>query len=169
MAHVLDSSLLEGDGFEYALGFLCSIFKIEKLHKEQLNCMKAFFRGKDVYLSARTGYGKSLVYQSLPILYDFLKDQVFGTSIAIVVCPLISLMLDQVAYLKSLGISATAIYSDQDSKVLDDIEEGIYSHVYVSPESLLSVDRWRAMLSSPTFRENCIAVCIDEAHCISHW
>jgi superfamily II DNA helicase RecQ len=78
-------------------------------------------------------------------------------------------MLDQVAYLRSLGINAAAIYSGQDPEILDDIEEGIYSHVYVSPESMLSVERWRTMLSSPTFQQHCIAICVDEAHCISHW
>ena len=40
-------------------------------------------------------------------------------------------MLDQVAYLHSLGINAIAVHADQDPKVLVDVEEGIYSHVYI--------------------------------------
>ena len=121
MARALDNSLLEGEHFEDGLRILCRLFNVENLHREQLECVKAFFQGKDVYLSARTGYGKSLVYQSLPLLHDLLIDQVFGTSIEIVICLLVSLMLDQVAYLRSLGINAAAIYSGQDPEILDDI------------------------------------------------
>ena len=164
MACALDNSLLEGQDFQNSLGVLCYFFQIEQIHEEQLQCIKAFFSGKDVYLSAMTGYGKSFVYQSLPLLHDLLIEQAVGTSIAIVICPLVSLMMDQVSYIQSLGLNAAAIYSGQDPKILDDIEAGIYSYVYVSPESLLSVERWRTMLSSPTFKDHCIAVCIDEAH-----
>jgi superfamily II DNA helicase RecQ len=78
-------------------------------------------------------------------------------------------MLDQVAHLQSLGINAVAVYADQDPKVLEEVEEGIYSHVYISPESMLSHQRWRKMLESPTFQEHCVVVAVDEAHCISHW
>lgn len=78
-------------------------------------------------------------------------------------------MLDQVAHLQSLGINAVAVYADQDPKVLEDVENGIYSHVYASPESMLTVQRWRKMLQSPTFQEHCVVVAVDEAHCINQW
>ena len=169
MTCTLDISFLEGQDFQNSLRVLCCFFQIEQIHEEQLQCIKAFYSGKDVYLSTMTGYGKSFVYQSLPLLHDLLIEQAVGTSIAIVICPLVSLMIDQVSYIQSLGLSAAAIYSGQDPKILADIEEGIYSYVYVSPESLLSVERWRIMLSYPTFKGHCITVCIDEAHCISHW
>ena len=92
-----------------------------------------------------------MIFQAVPLLADLLIDQAIGTSIAIVICPLVSLMLDQVAYLKSIGFSAAAVFEGQDDQVLKDIEEGIYSHIYVSPESMLSVQRWRRMLQSPPF------------------
>jgi superfamily II DNA helicase RecQ len=80
-------------------------------------------------------------------------------------------MLDQVAYLKSIGFSAAAVFEGQDDQVLKDInnEDGIYSHIYVSPESMLSVQRWRRMLQSPHFKNHCVVVAVDEAHCISQW
>ena len=99
-----------------------------------------------MYFSAGTGYGKSLVYQAIPLFHDLLIEQVIGTSIGIIIRPLTSLMLDQVAHLQSLGINAVAVQADQDPKVLEDVEEGIYSHVYISPESMLSHQRWRKML-----------------------
>ena len=78
-------------------------------------------------------------------------------------------MLDQVAHLHSLGINAVAVHADQDPKVLVDVEEGIYSHVYISAESMLSHQRWQKMLQSPNFQEHSVVVAVDEAHCISQW
>ena len=165
----IDIATLEGEEFKSATDVVRYFFQVESLHKEQVQCIKAFFRGKDVYFSAGTGYGKSLVYQAIPLFHDLLIEQVIGTSIGIIICPLTSLMLDQVAHLQSLGINAVAVHADQDPKVLEEVEEGIYSHVYISPESMLSHQRWRKMLQSPTFQEHCVLVAVDEAHCISQW
>ena len=78
-------------------------------------------------------------------------------------------MLDQVAYLKSIGLNAAAVYEGQDEQVLKDIEDGIYSHVYFSPESVLSLQRWRNMLQSPRYKNHCVPVAVDEAHCVNQW
>ena len=165
----IDVAILEGQEFKSATDIICQFFQVKTLHNERLQCIKAFFRGKDVYFSAGTGYGKSLVYQPMPLFHDLLIDQAIGTSIGIIICPLTSLMLDQVAHLHSLGINAVAVHADQDPKVLVVVEEGIYSHVYISPESMLSHQRWRKMLQSPNFQEHCVVVAVDEAHSISQW
>ena len=47
-------------------------------------------------------------------------------------------MLDQV---NELGISAAAVFQGQDEAVLNDIEDGIYSLVFTSPESILASKR----------------------------
>ncbi len=112
---------------------------MESLHREQITALKEFFLGKNIFFSAGTGYGKSLVFQAVPLMADLLKEKVVGTSIAIIICPLVSLMLDKVAYLKSIGLNATAVYNGQEEAVLRDIEEGFYSHIYATPESMLSV------------------------------
>ena len=79
-------------------------------------------------------------------------------------------MLDQIEKLKKTAISGAAIYANQSKDVLLDIEHREYSLVYTSPESMLaSSDRWRTILSSEHYRENCEVVIIDEAHCIVHW
>ena len=78
-------------------------------------------------------------------------------------------MLDQIEKLKKTAISGAAIYANQSKDVLMDIERGEYSLVYTLPESTLASDRWRTILSSKHYRENCEVVIIDEAHCIVHW
>ena len=165
----IESDKLEGEAFKSSEETFCRFFHVENLHEEQLHALRAFFEGKDVYFSAGTGYGKSLVFQAIPLLHDRLVKQVICTSIGIIICPLISLMLDEVAYLQYLGINVASIYADQDPKILEDVENGTYSHVYASPESMLSVQRWRSMIQPPTFQEHCLLVSVNEAHCISQW
>ena len=99
------------------------------------------------------------MFQAIPLISD-LEDQVVGISIGITICPFVSLMLDQVAYLKSIRLNAAAVYNGQDEEILRDVEEGLYSHIYATPESMLSVKRWQKMLQSPHFVENCIVVAV---------
>jgi ATP-dependent DNA helicase RecQ len=142
---------------------------VENLFEDQVNAIKAFFKGNNVFFCASTGYGKSIVFQSIPLFTDILLDQVIGTSTVVVVCPLTSLMLDQVSKMSELGISAAAVFQGQDEAVLNDIEDGIYSLVFTSPESMLASKRWEKILKSESFVENCVGIAVDEAHCISLW
>lgn len=88
--------------------------------------------------------------------------------LTIVVSPLIALMKDQVSRLKSLGISAEAIYSGMSTtaidRTLDNARFGRTRLLYLSPERL----------KTPMFLERAGAmpvklIAIDEAHCISQW
>ena len=122
-----------------------------------------------MFFCASTAYGKSIVFQSIPLFADLLLDQVIGTSTVVVVCPLTALMLDQVNKMNELGINAAAVFQGQDEAFLDDIENGIYSLVFTSPESMLDTKRWDKMLKSQSFVENYVGIAVDEAHCISQW
>ena len=85
----------------------------------------------------------------------WLFDVIFGgRHLVIVVSPLINLMRDQVRKLRDLGVSAvslSAIESDEEAKA---VEEGKYSVVYGTPESLLKTERWRRMLSNKVYSKN---------------
>ena len=139
------------------------------LHEDQKEALRQFFSGKELYFSAPTGYGKSLIFQSVPLINDHLNDQAIGTSLAIVISPIKSLMLDQVEQLKKTGVSAAAVYEGQSEEILKGIENGEFSVVYSSPESMLSAEKWRHILTSPDFRKRCQLVAIDEAHVVVHW
>ena len=43
------------------------------LKDKQFDAIKAFLSGKDVFVSLPTGYGKSLIYALLPIVFDLYK------------------------------------------------------------------------------------------------
>ena len=50
-------------------------------------------------------------------------------------------MMDQVNSLKSTRCSAEAVYQGQDKTLLQEAEDGEYSLIYASPESMLGSKR----------------------------
>ena len=51
--------------------------------------------GNDVFLSLPTGLGKSLIYGLIPPIIDHLRGHTGTISVALIVSPLASLMIDQ--------------------------------------------------------------------------
>ena len=90
---------------------------------------------KDVFFNLPTGFGKSLLYQALPLVFDLEPGH-----IVVVVSPLISLMEDQVCHLKELGLKAASISSPEDGERTR-VESGEYSLVHGPPEAWLKNER----------------------------
>ena len=68
------------------------------------------FKGQDCLIVLPTGYGKSLIYQMLPSLFDKISARNLSSkdkSIVIVVSPLNALIDDQINKLKSAGVNCT--------------------------------------------------------------
>jgi ATP-dependent DNA helicase RecQ len=113
-----------------------------------------------VLVVAPTGGGKSMCYQQP-------ASQLEG--VALVITPLVSLMVDQVASLTDRNIPATYLASnlDMDEQRRRELMaiRGEVKLLYVAPERL----------ASERFVEGVIAklplslIAVDEAHCISHW
>lgn len=125
----------------------------------QEDIIQSVLKGQDTLALMPTGGGKSICFQ-VPAL---MKE-----GVCLVVTPLIALMKDQVANLRSRNIPAAAIYAGmyyQDvEKLLEEARRGNYKFLYVSPERL----------QSKRFLEYCDGMpvsllAIDEAHCISQW
>ena len=99
----------------------------------------------------------------LPYLFDLLKSRVSSVgelaaeerSIVVVVSPLISLMKDQVAKFSERGLACTFVGGEQeDMSTTSNVLCGRYQLVYMSPESLLCVLKWREMFRSPVYEKN---------------
>lgn len=155
--------------FPRAIERVCETFKISSLYPEQETSLKALLEGKNVYASLSTGYGKSLIFFAAPVLFDEILERPCGSSKILVISPLKTLMEDQVAYLKSLGLSAIALHDEQSEERLKEVEKGAFTYLFASPEKMLSVERWRKLLFSKHYREFLVAITVDEAHCISQW
>ncbi|KAK3735908.1 hypothetical protein QZH41_010200 [Actinostola sp. cb2023] len=144
-------------------------FEIENIFQEQEDAMKAFFEKGNVFVNLPTGYGKSLVFQCLPIVADVLYERPGGTSVLVVISPLQSLMEDQVMCLGNLGIPAVAISNETDAEIIQQVVNGTFGLVFGSPECFLSTAIWKGVLNTPSFKEALVGVAIDEAHCITQW
>lgn len=44
---------------------------------KQYNAIKSFCSGNDLFISLPTGYGKSLIYAALPLVFDKMKSKSF--------------------------------------------------------------------------------------------
>ena len=88
--------------------FLCDFFGHDCLNTHQVDCINNILSGKDIFLSTRTGSGKSLIYQALPVI----GRQRGENWLVLVVCPLISIMKEQTQYLSACGINAVILSSE---------------------------------------------------------
>lgn len=125
----------------------------------QEEIIHAVLAGKDTLALLPTGGGKSVCYQVPALMMK---------GICLVISPLVALMQDQVDRLNHQLIPATTIYAgmkwSQVRQVLDEVLEGHYKFLYISPERL----------QSQVFQDYLPAldidlIAIDEAHCISQW
>jgi len=138
------------------------------LKMQQEESLFHFAKGKDVFVSLPTGFGKSLCYILLPPVFDFLRG-VDKESIILVVSPLISLMEDQVSSIQSMGLSAAYISESTSRTMKQQIHNGKYQVVLISPEALFCATERKQMLSTNYYRLNLVAMVVDEAHCVKKW
>ncbi|HSP81778.1 MAG TPA: RecQ family ATP-dependent DNA helicase, partial [Myxococcaceae bacterium] len=140
-------------------GLLEEVYGFKDFRPYQEAVCRAATEGEDLLLVMPTGAGKSLCYQ-LPGLARA------GTTL--VISPLIALMEDQVARLKSLGLAAERIHSGRDRttsrQVCADYLEGRLDFLFIAPERL-GVPGFVELLA----RRTPTLVAVDEAHCISQW
>jgi ATP-dependent DNA helicase RecQ len=118
----------------------------------------------DVFLTAPTGAGKSVLFQ-IPAIYLARKYSL----VTIVVSPLKALMLDQVQALRDRGVEEVAFINSDISLIeRDDIvkklKAGNISILYLSPELLLSYD-----ISMFIGDRRIGLFVIDEAHLVTTW
>ena len=73
--------------FKEAVRLACSLLQVDSLYDGQEEAFKQFFRGKNIF-STHTDYGKSLIFQAIPIISEILNDEVVGSSIVLVICRL---------------------------------------------------------------------------------
>ncbi|KAJ7308645.1 hypothetical protein OS493_040389 [Desmophyllum pertusum] len=155
----------------------------------QVKCFEYVLKGLDVIAVLPTGFGKSLLFQLLP---DFLPVK-GDKNIVLVVCPLNSIIEDQLNVLHDRGVSADVLQlvSDQqrvcESLFLSDKTEsesntdeiklkspnekllnGDVQIVFAHPEAMLSKEG-RELMNSKVFKRNVVACVVDEAHCVEIW
>jgi ATP-dependent DNA helicase RecQ len=144
---------------ESAQAVLHDVFGLRAFRPGQAEIVAAAESGRDLLLVAPTGSGKSIGYW---------VPGIAGGGLTLVVSPLIALMNDQVARLRSLGVPTAALHSQVDRQAQDAAlgaaAAGSLRFLYVTPERF-AVPSFTAALRD--LRVTRLA--IDEAHCISSW
>ena len=83
-------------------------FKFSELNKHQKEAIiSAVLKKKDVFVSLPTGFGKSVIFQALSMIFDGFTGE--SGHIVIVVSPLLSLIKDQTERLRQVGISCVSL------------------------------------------------------------
>lgn len=128
-----------------------------RVAQEQI--VESILKGKDTLAIMPTGAGKSICFQIPALLME---------GITIVISPLISLMKDQVDYLREIGIEAAYINSSLDNLELQETlfyaRSGKYKLIYIAPERLESESFCNLLKEL-----NIPLIAVDEAHCVSQW
>lgn len=147
------------------LEILKTVFRYQNFRPGQVAAIEALVSGKDTIVIIPTGGGKTVTYV-LPCMMT--------PGIAIVVCPLVMLMVDQVSRLRSLGINTcyynTLLSESARENILHHLRESTcqYQFVFVSPEAVVT-DQFQNCLDKLRDDNRLSFFIIDEAHCIDTW
>ncbi|KAF4357186.1 hypothetical protein F8388_003333, partial [Cannabis sativa] len=142
------------------------VFGNHSFRPNQREIINATLSGCDVFVLMPTGGGKSLTYQLPAIICQ---------GLTLVVCPLVSLIQDQIMHLLQANIpaaylSANMEWTDQ-QEILRELTSDYckYKLLYVTPEKVAQSDALLRHLESLHSRELLARIVIDEAHCVSQW
>ncbi|MFM5730836.1 RecQ family ATP-dependent DNA helicase [Aeromonas caviae] len=134
-------------------------FGFDRLRPGQEAVISRLLAGKSAAAIFPTGAGKSLCYQ-LPALAL--------PHLTLVISPLLALMHDQLAFLRSKGITAATLDSSQTAeesrRVMQQASDGQLKILMISVERLKN-ERFRRFIAHIPLS----LLVVDEAHCISEW
>ncbi|KAK3721675.1 hypothetical protein QZH41_013828 [Actinostola sp. cb2023] len=148
---------LQKKGFEFCL------------KDEQISCLRQLFLGKDLLAVLPTGFGKSMIFQSLVLMAQrrSLKDGTGGLGFALIITPLNSIIKDQIEEVNSIGLTACSLAEQLEN--LDEVMSGKYMFVYASAESVVDKRFLTSLKKASCFRDNLVACVVDETHTVETW
>ncbi|XP_076578234.1 ATP-dependent DNA helicase Q1 isoform X2 [Chaetodon auriga] len=141
-------------------------FHLSKFRPLQLRVINLTLSGRDLFLVMPTGRGKSLCFQ-LPA--------VCSKGFTLVVTPLVSLMEDQIMYLKSINVPAAMLNASNSKEHTKTVMAGMtdpkapFKLVYVTPEKIAKSKLLMSRLEK-AYNTNLLSlIAVDEVHCCSQW
>ncbi|KAA1095744.1 ATP-dependent DNA helicase sgs1 [Puccinia graminis f. sp. tritici] len=131
----------------------------------QIKTVVNLARGRNVFLLAGTGYGKSRIPE---LYYKLIPKET--KAVVLVLNPLDALGDNQVLEKTKAGFTAINLTKKTfNPKEAEKIRCGAYNFVYLSPEIFLNSKLFTKIYYSPDFQNRLGLVVVDEAHLIYHW
>jgi len=144
--------------------FLKNIFEYDNFNNGQISIIQNVLENNTTIGLLPTGGGKSLTYQLACLLQP---------CISFVVCPIKSLMYDQIkdldqAYIQNIASINSDVIGVERTEILDNYSNGKYFFVFITPERFQTKD-FRERLVAINSQLNFSYAVIDEVHCLSEW
>ena len=140
------------------------IIQLKPEQKEAVNCL---LEGKDVFAVMPTGFGKSFIFQLFATAMELKKcseGRQSKTAVVLVICPLTSVINDQVKEGKSLGLNCAAL---QD---IADVSSGSTQIIFASAELALDHNFQKTLKDkSKKLHEAVELIVVDESHTVEIW
>ena len=150
------------------IGKACENFSLHSksplnLRLEQRQAVEALLQGRDVLAVLPTGYGKSLIFQ-VYVAASALKVKEHQT--VLVVCPLRSIIDDQIEEAKGMGMSASSLSDVTD----DELRSAKFELLFAPAEEVIN-NRFLEILKEDgtALHRNLTAVVVDESHTVETW
>ncbi|KAA1110508.1 ATP-dependent DNA helicase sgs1 [Puccinia graminis f. sp. tritici] len=131
----------------------------------QVEAVLNLVEGRNTFLLAGTGYGKSRIPE---LYYKMIPGKT--QAVVLVLNPLDSLGDNQVLEKQQAGFSAINLTKLTFNPVTAaEIQKGVYQFVYLSPEIFLNSKLFKSIYFSSEFQNRLALVVVDEAHMIYIW
>jgi superfamily II DNA helicase RecQ len=122
-------------------------------------------KGRNTFLLAGTGFGKSRIAE---LYYKMIPQN--KRAVVLVLNPLDSLGDNQVYEKIQAGFTAINLTKmNFNEQIANEILNGVYQFVYMSPETYLNNKIWEAVYFSSKFQNRLALIVVDEAHMIYIW
>lgn len=125
--------------------------------------MSSFLGGDVMFVTLPTGQGKSLIYQICPVVakeLSFLGQQFPNAPLLVVICPLSSLISNQISSCERIGLKACKVEAVNTTSLLNECNFDI---VFASLEVLYHTEATNLLQQ---YCERIIGVVVDESHCV---
>ncbi len=136
--------------------------------KDEQNKAITDLQKRDVLAILPTGFGKSLIYQYFAVAMKAKKMKPYKSSTcaaALVICPLTSIIDDQISEAENLGISACRLNDALKDRTCMQPKQLMFA----SAEDVLSTTFQNLLKDSSAFHDSIELLVIDESHTVETW
>lgn len=132
------------------------------LHEEQIDAISClFYEQTDLLLLAKTGFGKSIIFQLLPFMNPI-------AGVVLTLMPLKLLQAEQSQMINRIPNSKALVLNGENNHkhIHKQAAKGGYTHVFNSPEIALSKKFKKNILDDSEFTDRLFLLAVDEIHLV---